>query len=314
MPDPFQYDVFLSHNRGDKPRVVPLAERLREAGLRVWLDDWVLRPGDDVDLAIEHGLEASRTLVLCMSPAAFGSDQVGLERSTVLFRDPANQDRRFIPVLLADCDLPDTLRRFKYVDYRDEGDAAFQELLAACRAEIEAPAPVPEPSLRKKPEAAEPLAVLEQKLKGHKNWVRSVAVSPDGKWAASGSDDKWVKIWDLETGECGATLKGHAVSGSHDKTVKLWDLETRSCVGTFEGHQDWVDSVAISPDGTLVASTGFNDETLRLWDLQSGVCRQVIDVDAATPFISVAFSPDGSRLVAGGASPTTVYVYRLTEV
>src|SRR5512136_2953904 len=123
MTGSFTYDVFLSHNSQDKPRVRKLAERLKEAGLRVWFDEWVIRPGDDIYLAIERGLEASRTLVLCMSPAAFGSDWVSLERSTVLFRDPTNEGRRFIPLLLADCDPPDALRRYRYVDYRQEGDA-----------------------------------------------------------------------------------------------------------------------------------------------------------------------------------------------
>ena len=52
MADSFTYDVFLSHNRKDKPRVIALAERLKEAGLRVWLDDWVIKPGDDIYLAI----------------------------------------------------------------------------------------------------------------------------------------------------------------------------------------------------------------------------------------------------------------------
>jgi hypothetical protein len=118
MPLGFQYDVFLSHNQADKSRVRRLAERLRAAGLRVWLDEWVIQPGDDIYLAIERGLEASRTLVLCLSPAALGSDWVGLERSTVgkgnwPFRDPANAGRRFIPLLLADCKLPDILRHYK---------------------------------------------------------------------------------------------------------------------------------------------------------------------------------------------------------
>jgi hypothetical protein len=129
----FQYDVFLSHNAKDKPRVRRLAERLREAGLRVWFDEWVIKPGDDIYLAVERGLEAARSLVLCLSPAAFGSDWVALERSTVLFRDPSNAGRRFIPLLLADCKLPDTLRRYKYVDYRDEADAVFHELLLTCK-------------------------------------------------------------------------------------------------------------------------------------------------------------------------------------
>jgi hypothetical protein len=72
----FQYDVFLSHNSQDKPRVRKLAERLRDVGLRVWFDEWVIKPGDDIYLSIESGLQVSRVLVLCLSPAALGSDWV----------------------------------------------------------------------------------------------------------------------------------------------------------------------------------------------------------------------------------------------
>ena len=50
MSAPFAYDVFLSHNTKDKPRVRKLAERLRAAGLRVWFDDWVIRAGDTIYL------------------------------------------------------------------------------------------------------------------------------------------------------------------------------------------------------------------------------------------------------------------------
>ena len=137
MGQEFEYDVFLSHNTADKPPVRRLAERLRTAGLRVWFDEWVIQPGDDIYLAIERGLEASRTLVLCLSRAALGSDWVTLERSTVLFRDPSNAGRRCIPLLLAECKLPDTLRRYKYVDLRQEADGAFRELLKACSPQVE---------------------------------------------------------------------------------------------------------------------------------------------------------------------------------
>ncbi len=81
MSRTFEYDVFLSHNQADKPRVRRLAEWLRAAGLRVWFDERVIQPGDDIYLAIERGLEAARTLVLCLSLAARRSDWVGLERS-----------------------------------------------------------------------------------------------------------------------------------------------------------------------------------------------------------------------------------------
>ncbi len=105
-PTPFAYDVFLSYNSKDKPRVRQLAQRLKDAGVRVWFDEWVIKTGDDIYLAIERGLGAARVQVLCLSPEALKSDWVTLERNTVLFRDPTNAGRRFIPLLLADCDLP----------------------------------------------------------------------------------------------------------------------------------------------------------------------------------------------------------------
>ncbi len=107
-----------------------------------------------------------------------------------------------------------------------------------------------------------------------------------------------------------------AVSGSEDKTVKIWDMEAGTCVGTLEGHQGVVHSVAISPDGALIASTGFTDNTVRLWDWNTGACLQVITDDwiGFAPY-SVAFSPDGSRLIVGIADDDgRIYVYRLTGV
>ncbi len=44
-----------------------LAEELRAAGLRVWFDEWVLKPGDDIDQVTKRGLEAARVQVLCLS-------------------------------------------------------------------------------------------------------------------------------------------------------------------------------------------------------------------------------------------------------
>src|SRR5262245_20021185 len=133
--DQFSHDVFLSYSSQDRPRVRRLAEALRAAGLRVWFDEWVIQPGVNIYVTIERGLEVSRTLLLCLSPAALESDWVRLEHSTALFRDPLNTERRFIPLLLADCKLPDTLRRYKYVDYRDETEDAFAQVLASCQAQ-----------------------------------------------------------------------------------------------------------------------------------------------------------------------------------
>jgi hypothetical protein len=121
MGQEFEYDVFLSHSAKDKVVVRPLAERLRQDGLKVWFGEWVLKPGDNFPAKIDppslrgyggtgEGLERSRVLVLCLSPAALGSDWVGLacpteaserrrKRSPELFRDAVNAGRRFIPLL-----------------------------------------------------------------------------------------------------------------------------------------------------------------------------------------------------------------------
>jgi hypothetical protein len=87
MSGTFEYDVFLSHNQADKPLVRRLAERLLAAGLRVWFDEGIIQPSDDIYLAIEHGLR---------------SDWVGLKCSTTLFCDPSKNGCRFIPLLSPD--------------------------------------------------------------------------------------------------------------------------------------------------------------------------------------------------------------------
>lgn len=63
MSDEFPYDVFLSHSAKDKEVVRPLAERLRKDGVKVWFDEWEIRPGDSEAAKIEEGQERSRVLV-----------------------------------------------------------------------------------------------------------------------------------------------------------------------------------------------------------------------------------------------------------
>lgn len=132
MKNTFEFDVFLSHNIADKPRVRILAEKLRDAGLKVWFDEWIIKPADNIFLSIERGLEAARCLVLCMSSAAFQSGWVGLERSTAIFRDPTNSQRRFIPLLLDKCEIPDTIRLYKCIDFTENSDLAVRRLVEAC--------------------------------------------------------------------------------------------------------------------------------------------------------------------------------------
>src|ERR1035437_2088730 len=141
MPDEFQYDVFLSHSAKDKAVVRPLAARLRKDGLKVWFDEWVLKPGDSIPAKIEEGLEHSRVLVLCMSANAFGSDWAQLETGTFRFRDPLNKERRFIPLRLDDASIKGSLAQFLYINWCPaDRELGYAKLLEACRLQARAKA------------------------------------------------------------------------------------------------------------------------------------------------------------------------------
>ncbi|HWB04842.1 MAG TPA: toll/interleukin-1 receptor domain-containing protein [Verrucomicrobiales bacterium] len=96
MSETFTHDVFLSHSAKDKAVVRPLAERLRKDGLKVWFDEWEIKPGDSIPAKIEEGLEHSRVLVLCVSVSALGLNWTVLEAEAFRFCDLLNKGCRFI--------------------------------------------------------------------------------------------------------------------------------------------------------------------------------------------------------------------------
>ncbi|MDX6443008.1 MAG: hypothetical protein QOH71_82 [Blastocatellia bacterium] len=134
MADNLSYDVFLSHSSKDKEVVRPIAERLKNDGLKVWFDDWSIKVGDNIPHKIEEGLEHSRVLVLCMSANAFGSDWAQMESQTFRFRDVLNKERRFIPLRIDDAPIRGSLSQFQYIKWLPEGrEQEYPKLLEACR-------------------------------------------------------------------------------------------------------------------------------------------------------------------------------------
>ncbi len=120
-------------------------------------------------------------------------------------------------------------------------------------------------------------------LKGHSDWVRNVAFSPNGKMLASGSSDNTIILWDAATQQAiGSPLSGHTsnvwsvafspdgkalASGSDDNTIILWDVATRQPIGTpLTGQVGDINSVAFSPDGKMLASAS-DDKTIFLLDV-----------------------------------------------
>lgn len=134
----------------------------------------------------------------------------------------------------------------------------------------------------------------QRSISAHSSSVLSLAFSKDGKWLASGSQNKTIKLWDLDNpGEQPLYTIANAhlsqilslaisdqhqilVSGGADRTIKLWDLVTgkqRSPKHILQGHAGRVWCVAVSPDGSKIASASA-DFTVKLWDVETGELLQ----------------------------------------
>ena len=162
-----------------------------------------------------------------------------------------------------------------------------------------------------------PGTALLRTLSGHSGGVHGVAVSGDGRLAVSSSDDKTLKMWDLESGRELRTLTGHsagvmgvaligdgqlAVSASGDETLKVWDLESGRELRTLSGHSGPVDGVAVSGDGGLAVSAA-DDKTLKVWDLKSG--RELRTLSGHSDGVmGVALIGDGLRAVSASRDHT----------
>ncbi|KAK4971938.1 Lissencephaly-1 [Elasticomyces elasticus] len=88
-----------------------------------------------------------------------------------------------------------------------------------------------------------------------------------------GHDHSISAIRFIPSGAAGAPLSGNLLaSASRDKTIRVWDVTTGYCVKTIRGHVDWVRDISPSFDGRWLLSAG-NDQTARLWDAGSGEAK-----------------------------------------
>ncbi|EPB82929.1 glucose repression regulatory protein TUP1 [Mucor circinelloides 1006PhL] len=168
------------------------------------------------------------------------------------------------------------------------------------------------------------VAVLQDANAGRDGdlYIRSVSFSPDGKYLATGAEDKQIRIWDIAKKRIRGILSGHEqdiyslefsrdgrilVSGSGDRTARIWDWQTIRCIhelriNDVEQQDLGVTSVAISPDSRLVAA-GSLDKVVRVWDAVTGQLLERLEGHKDSVY-SVAFMPDGKTLVSGSLDKT----------
>ena len=167
------------------------------------------------------------------------------------------------------------------------------------------------------------IALLANNINKKYKGVNSVAFSPDGTILASTGNDGKIWLWDARTkrrigvlktnadgvtsivfrpdGKTLASLNGRIAStGRHkggDMAVRLWDVKTRQQIAGSQNHIASINSVALSPDGALLAS-GHHDGVVRLWDMQTQ--KQLTTLTGHEAGVkSVAFSSDGTLLASG---------------
>ena len=167
-------------------------------------------------------------------------------------------------------------------------------------------------------------------LKGHENGVIGLAFSSDGRKLISGSTDSTAILWDtgslsragtgIRSGARGTEpkllhrLEGHkddiyavgfstdgsrAVTGSFDHDLRLWRVADGNEIAHMTGHGDKVQSLAMSPDGT-VASGDWSGE-IWLWDARDGKFLRTLRTPS-TGVGSLSFSADGRLLLAASGS------------
>jgi hypothetical protein len=130
-----RYDLFISYSSKDRAFVERLADALRRRGLKLWYDQWEMRPGDRLRDRINSGIASSRYFLVALTPSSVAASWVRTELDAAMIRELERQRVIVIPIVFGDLDrtaLPPDLKGKHYVDFRDEAsfDANVERIVA----------------------------------------------------------------------------------------------------------------------------------------------------------------------------------------
>ena len=129
--------IFLSYAREDKDRVLELYRKLKENGYDAWIDVDKIFPGQDWDLEIKKAIKSSDVVILCLTKISVykrGYVQRELKQALDLFQEKLEGDIFIIPARLDECNPPEILSKWQYVDLFSED--GYQKLLKALELKV----------------------------------------------------------------------------------------------------------------------------------------------------------------------------------
>jgi CubicO group peptidase (beta-lactamase class C family)/WD40 repeat protein len=162
-----------------------------------------------------------------------------------------------------------------------------------------------------------PIVTPSATLHGHTDKVYNVVYSRDGKWLATTSEDRTIRLWEAASGKAGPVIPDNkevpfavtfladskqlvwATRTQGDGQVQFWDLVAGKAGKTLTASPNGIFDLQVSPDGRLLVCGGW-DKTVRIFDLDTPGKPKILAQPDQNLVRAVSFAPDGQRLVAVG--------------